>query len=190
METAQPPSGGCVLKHQDLIQTYQEKIQPPSGGCVLKQQMTKLATAIGNQPPSGGCVLKLGQLINFGCFGFPQPPSGGCVLKPLFCVLRAWLSQPAAFRRLCVETGFGITRIHLSRPAAFRRLCVETMQITHFCSFSRQPPSGGCVLKPMNHRQAGPPIHQPPSGGCVLKQSSFTFFRRKKGPSRLQAAVC
>ena len=33
---------------------------------------------------------------------------------------------PAAFRRLCVETGDGLDGTGLPSPAAFRRLCVET----------------------------------------------------------------
>ena len=33
----QPPSGGCVLKHQAIAQQPLAKKQPPSGGCVLKQ---------------------------------------------------------------------------------------------------------------------------------------------------------
>ena len=33
-------------------------------------------------------------------------------------------------------------------PAAFRRLCVETIDsIEHPQSYDAQPPSGGCVLK-------------------------------------------
>ena len=34
----------------------------------------------------------------------------------------------------------------------------------------RQPPSGGCVLKPRNARGYCKAGEQPPSGGCVLKQ--------------------
>ena len=33
---AQPPSGGCVLKHQYMNVERIEDMQPPSGGCVLK----------------------------------------------------------------------------------------------------------------------------------------------------------
>ena len=32
-------------------------------------------------------------------------------------------------------------------PAAFRRLCVETLHAAHFNRMVNQPPSGGCVLK-------------------------------------------
>ena len=56
---AQPPSGGCVLKHalQDLATAKQ--YQPPSGGCVLKQYIAGYNLRLMLQPPSGGCVLKL-----------------------------------------------------------------------------------------------------------------------------------
>ena len=56
-------------------------------------------------------------------------------------------------------------------PAAFRRLCVETLAIRGaFLICSNQPPSGGCVLKPVAiYREAGL-LPQPPSGGCVLKR--------------------
>ena len=57
-------------------------------------------------------------------------------------------------------------------------------------SFARsQPPSGGCVLKPMGVRKWQNLICQPPSGGCVLK---LVAVYRAVGliPSRLQAAVC
>ena len=32
----QPPSGGCVLKHQAFGFFLRVRLQPPSGGCVLK----------------------------------------------------------------------------------------------------------------------------------------------------------
>ncbi|EEP68236.1 hypothetical protein GCWU000324_02488 [Kingella oralis ATCC 51147] len=35
-KTAQPPSGGCVLKPPVLLLGQPETAQPPSGGCVLK----------------------------------------------------------------------------------------------------------------------------------------------------------
>ena len=99
---------------------------------------------------------------------------------------------PAAFRRLCVETILKNILFLNHYPAAFRRLCVETFFIFHSLMFKRaQPPSGGCVLKPicwirqgLNIRPAAfrrlcvetliqrsniKQIRQPPSGGCVLK---------------------
>ena len=36
-------------------------------------------------------------------------------------------------------------------------------------SWKNQPPSGGCVLKPLNGNFWVMPNPQPPSGGCVLK---------------------
>ena len=55
-----------------------------------------------------------------------QPPSGGCVLKPTIPTPCRMLLPPAAFGRLCVETGvFGHAQGG-QNPAAFGRLCVET----------------------------------------------------------------
>ena len=73
--------------------------------------------------------------------------------------------------------------------AAFRRLCVETGFWLHWGLLLLQPPSGGCVLKP-----EGCGIHnlhewQPPSGGCVLKQDAWQAWQAR-ATSRLQAAVC
>ena len=34
--------------------------------------------------------------------------------------------DPAAFRRLCVETQIEKSKKKINKPAAFRRLCVET----------------------------------------------------------------
>ena len=51
-------------------------------------------------------------------------------------------------------------------PAAFRRLCVETFRYLSLNpSRCRQPPSGGCVLKPI--KQAA----------CRLKPSPAAFRR-------------
>ena len=53
-----------------------------------------------------------------------------------------------------------------------------------------QPPSGGCVLKPVINPLKIKRYAQPPSGGCVLKL--FKEYNVSSGfmPSRLQAAVC
>ena len=54
--------------------------------------------------------------------------------------------------------------------AAFGRLCVETLNSWELkLSQSRQPPSGGCVLKHFVLHAHKHHIVQPPSGGCVLK---------------------
>ena len=55
-----------------------------------------------------------------------QPPSGGCVLKHRRFNSKYLFVGPAAFRRLCVETGCVAAANPVNVPAAFRRLCVET----------------------------------------------------------------
>ena len=52
-----------------------------------------------------------------------------------------------------------------------------------------QPPSGGCVLKPIQSRLHAGQRGQPPSGGCVLKQEYAELEKWEDG-SRLRAAVC
>ena len=99
--------------------------------------------------------------------------------------------DPAAFRRLCVETPPLTPEQPRPHPAAFRRLCVETWLRAVKGKAKIQPPSGGCVLK-LHHLahmgDDGQPAafrrlcvetsclcgiakcaNQPPSGGCVLK---------------------
>ena len=99
-----------------------------------------------------------------------QPPSGGCVLKPVRRNPETRPSRPAAFRRLCVETtSLLIIAAYGGCPAAFRRLCVETPYRRVQKKSIRQPPSGGCVLKPRHIRANTKHLCQPPSGGCVLK---------------------
>ena len=55
--------------------------------------------------------------------------------------------RPAAFRRLCVETAPPSAKVEIREPAAFRRLCVETNKLLQTASPKSQPPLGGCVLK-------------------------------------------
>ena len=106
-----------------------------------------------NQPPSGGCVLKH---LPARLRRHPrrQPPSGGCVLKLL--LLPKLNDNP--------------------KPAAFRRLCVETGCISKHADRAYQPPSGGCVLKLRNRRYRNHEHPQPPSGGCVLKPRSIISY--------------
>ena len=59
-----------------------------------------------------------------------QPPSGGCVLKPWGDFDGNGTKEPAAFGRLCVETGLFLSWTAKSAPAAFGRLCVETSTIS------------------------------------------------------------
>ena len=81
-----------------------------------------------------------------------------------------WQCLPAAFRRLCVETGKPFRPEITTVPAAFRRLCVETPRLeTTEQAACIQPPSGGCVLKQSRFFPAAFFCSQPPSGGCVLK---------------------
>ena len=51
------------------------------------------------------------------------------MLKLLVAVVLLVVVEPAAFRRLCVETRFQTARISAQIPAAFRRLCVETVAV-------------------------------------------------------------
>ncbi len=83
-----------------------------------------------------------------------------------------------------------INILALLDPAAFRRLCVETTDFRQpFTCCKIQPPSGGCVLKPAHIRQGFIVVSQPPSGGCVLKQHDAEAHDIDDS-SRLQAAVC
>ena len=78
-----------------------------------------------------------------------QPPSGGCVLKLAVAAMAAIMAAPAAFGRLCVETGISDLQDDFQHPAAFGRLCVETTLLQcRMLTARNQPPSGGCVLKP------------------------------------------
>ena len=63
-------------------------------------------------------------------------------------------SEPAAFRRLCVETGRRYVPLSNISPAAFRRLCVETCLRLILWRKTTQPPLGGCVLK-LDHSSQG-----------------------------------
>ena len=76
-------------------------------------------------------------------------------------------SEPAAFGRLCVETGAAANLKSTEWPAAFGRLCVETPVNSIPELRQDQPPSGGCVLKPVK-----------------------VYRWDDEGASRLRAAVC
>ena len=54
---AQPPSGGCVLKHSLRTNFLKRHFQPPSGGCVLKQS-ADLKKSVQDKPAAFGrlCV--------------------------------------------------------------------------------------------------------------------------------------
>ena len=76
--------------------------------------------------------------------------------------------NPAAFRRLCVETGKVIAERWLGMPAAFRRLCVETAR----------PRQSRSLRLPAAFRRLCVETH--PNGEPFLSGAA----------SRLQAAVC
>ena len=120
------------------------------------------------QPPLGGCVLKQAPRINGGQLDI-QPPLGGCVLKLFTRIGTRLMREPAAFRRLCVETNHFFISSGARLPAAFRRLCVETPICRKRRKAMSQPPLGGCVLKPLWARCRCWQKIQPPLGGCVLK---------------------
>ena len=123
----QPPSGGCVLKHEDSLPKVTGKGPAAFGRlCVETQNSTPRAPTC--QPAAFGrlCVeTPYGSSVS--C-RMSQPPSGGCVLKR---------PRPFCWRRML-------------RPAAFGRLCVETGSNTPQQTQVTQPPSGGCVLKLIN----------------------------------------
>ena len=106
---------------------------------------------------------------------FFQPPSGGCVLKPRSSRTRRQGRQPAAFRRLCVETTLPCKSACgcLAQPPSGG--CVlKRKRVPEFCIFTNQPPSGGCVLKLGLSMMCLITYFQPPSGGCVLKPAART----------------
>ena len=164
-------------------------LQPPSGGCVLKHANTSSNSTDSSQPPSGGCVLKRGGrqtgLLNFDPAAFRR-----------LCVETAsyWPNgstpPPAAFRRLCVETTQSCSVKIDESPAAFRRLCVETD--AGIQGFGTKGPAAFrrlCVETSLIAPAAACCSGQPPSGGCVLKPP-LSESRAVLRPSRLQAAVC
>ena len=101
----QPPSGGCVLKHDLHPFVWWVVVSAAFGRlCVETRAGFWLSIAATPQPPSGGCVLKLVGYIPHVRGSMYQPPSGGCVLKRLVAIITASDSFSAAFGRLCVET--------------------------------------------------------------------------------------
>ena len=120
-----------------------------------------------------------------------QPPSGGCVLKLRVEIAAREVLEPAAFRRLCVETADWKTSPMRVSPAAFRRLCVETP--SQSVLIWRSPPAAFrrlCVETITETHARSTRLTQPPSGGCVLKHVFFVVGDWGVRPSRLQAAVC
>ena len=106
-------------------------------------------------------------------------------------VFKTGNTAPAAFRRLCVETEKpNLTTAIACRPAAFRRLCVETGGINrHFGSGEPAAFRRLCVetIFTWDWQYL---FYQPPSGGCVLKRDCHRETFVALTASRLQAAVC
>ena len=77
----QPPSRGCVLKHQSSRQDHGVKHAAAFARlCVETINSSSFALASSKQPPSRGCVLK--QILKiYAVCKVSQPPSRGCVLK-------------------------------------------------------------------------------------------------------------
>ena len=153
-----------------LLQGRTPLVQHPAAFrrlCVETRLIPRPSSRNHAQPPSGGCVLKQLIYCHFQLFEI-QPPSGGCVLKLQQLKQQKHESQPAAFRRLCVETNNDIVDQESSVPAAFRRLCVETFSVA-FAICSRVPAAFRRL--------------------CV-ETTGTTERNTNWASSRLQAAVC
>ena len=124
-------------------------VQPPSGGCVLKPFSGDGQAAASRAAAFGRLCVETPQRAVEVRATVRQPPSGGCVLKRLAprTLFRAWIA--AAFGRLCVETKPRSRASVRDLAAAFGRLCVETPRRRSKSRAAWQPPSGGCVLKPV-----------------------------------------
>ena len=77
-------------------------------------------------------------------------------------------------------------------PAAFGRLCVETGgQNVPDSEVENQPPSGGCVLKQHEeYRAIFPKVEPAAFGRLCVETEQRRRLRYKKFASRLRAAVC
>ena len=112
---AQPPSGGCVLKHNKGLAFDMTPNPAAFGRLCVETSISGASRATGAQPPSGGCVLKR-PMQSPVCACMFQPPSGGCVLKQRWLFDLIAVKVPAAFGRLCVETPkeYGLNLIETS----------------------------------------------------------------------------
>ena len=57
--------------------------------------------------------------------------------------------KAATFGWLCVETAMPVVAMATDYAATFGWLCVETFRRQRLLHLILQPPSGGCVLKPL-----------------------------------------
>ncbi len=141
----QPPSGGCVLKHFELLLKNRLKAPAAFGRLCVETRIC--------------CVIA--ELLLPAAFGRL------CVETRLVRQV-CYIKNPAAFGRLCVETQPIRLPMPSAIPAAFGRLCVETFGINWTVRLTAQPPSGGCVLK-LCPRKAFPRPNLPAAFGrlCV-----------------------
>ena len=79
--------------------------------------------------------------------------------------------EPAAFGRLCVETGLYFVGRPIGRQPPSGGCVLKHIKLCLVAPLPAQPPSGGCVLKPNVADNTAYTVTQPPSGGCVLKLS-------------------
>ena len=67
------------MKHYMIATVGDSFVQPPSGGCVLKHERKLYHDYANHQPPSGGCVLKLVNVIALVALGRPAAFRRLCV---------------------------------------------------------------------------------------------------------------
>ncbi len=79
----QPPSGGCVLKQNQIRVDLDGRTAATFGWLCVETSLLRNIRCSIRQPPSGGCVLKLMHSA-LQSFVIRQPPSGGCVLKQFY----------------------------------------------------------------------------------------------------------
>ena len=101
---AQPPSGGCVLKHAGDF-GFCGFQRPAAFGRLCVETNPQRTIPYSSIPAAFGrlCVETEYQKLAFLALTL-QPPSGGCVLKRRSQERQNCLNVPAAFGRLCVET--------------------------------------------------------------------------------------
>ena len=79
---------------------------------------------------------------------------GWLCVETLSAVAKKLEEIAATFGWLCVETTVAHQFLFGANCAAtFGWLCVETTALTAYSKMCQQPPSGGCVLKLLNHRK-------------------------------------
>ena len=140
-----------MLKPLRQIRIVADKNQPPSGGCVLKLVFRNFVGGYYLPAAFGRLCVETTVRTASHWLWRNQPPSGGCVLKQNLMTMLMRQGIPAAFGRLCVETSTCFCVTLFLPPAAFGRLCVETVAVIDTTGQITQPPSGGCVLKHLNH---------------------------------------